>query len=43
MSGYVKLPGNSCEGGIDKDSEIYLDCNEKNKIVGKTKAKPKSQ
>lgn len=39
----MRLPGNSCEGGLDKDTDIYLDCNEKNKIVGKAKNTGKTQ
>ena len=42
-SGYTKLPGNECQGGVDKDTDIYLDCKEQNKIVGKAKAKAKSK
>lgn len=42
-SGYIKLPGNQCEGGLDKDTDIYLDCREQNKIVGKAKQKPQTQ
>ena len=42
-SGYVRLPGNRCEGGLEKDSDIYLDCKEQDKVMGKVKAKPKTE